>query len=212
LTRARKSSLFYPPGLDQLVYIVKKLNDEIEGVELRRLVVAWRECDSSLLGMWVKDRELQDNMSKGRFLIQPHGIGGKIMPIPYGAVNPGPSSKEAALAMFTSLMTHPRIEAFGGPCKRCSRYYLRKTTRQSIYCSRRCGAASHATFYTRARREKIHKEKLDLAKSAVAEWTPGRNNRDWKRGVAREAGVTVKWLTRAVNKGELNAPKQSEVL
>jgi hypothetical protein len=211
LTRARKSPLFYEPGLDQLGFIIKILNNEVDGVELRRLVVAWRECDSSLLGLWLKDPELQDDMSKGRFFIQPHGIGGKIMHIPYGAVNPGLSSRKAALAMFTSLMTHPRIEAFGGPCKRCSRYYLRKTTRQSIYCSRRCGAANNATFYTRARREKIHKEKLDLAKSAVTEWTPGRNNRDWKRGVAREAGVTVKWLTRAVNKGDLSGPTKPEV-
>jgi hypothetical protein len=53
---------------------------------------------------------------------------------------------------------------------------------------------------------------LDLAKSAVAEWTPERNNRDWKRGVARQAGVTVKWLTRAVNKVELSGPKQPEAV
>ena len=39
---------------------------------------------------------------------------------------------------------------------------------------------------------------LDLAKSAVAEWTLGRNNR--QRGLARQAGVTVKWLTRAVKR------------
>jgi hypothetical protein len=208
MTRARKSSLFYEPGLDQLQFIVRMLNDEIKGVEVRRLVTAWKESGPNLLELWLKFPELKEKMTPGRFFIHPYGIGGQIMNLPNGAVNPGPTSPEAALAMFTSLILHPQLEAFGGPCKRCSKYYLRRTTRQTVYCSRQCGAATNAALHTRVRRENEHKEKLNMARKAIADWTPSRTNREWKRRVALKSKVTVKWLTRALNKGELAPPEK----
>ena len=105
--RAKQSPLFHHVGLDQLQSIVRRLNDEAQGIEIRKLVTEWAAHGHQLLDLWVNNPDLAKKMSPARYFIQPYGIGGKMMPLPNGAGDGPPDGENAALAMFTaSCCTH----------------------------------------------------------------------------------------------------------
>jgi len=124
---------------------------------------------------------------------------------------------------FAALLFHvgtlnPEWDKLAGPCARCGRYYLKSRSSQEVYCSRRCGNAATAVARTRERLDKEHVDKLRRAGAAAQkwakEWRQGRTQRDWKQWKQRvqeiEPDITPKFLTRAVNKGELREPKRCE--
>jgi predicted GIY-YIG superfamily endonuclease len=105
---------------------------------------------------------------------------------------------------------NPYANKLAGPCARCSNYYLKKRASQKVYCSRRCGNATTATIRTREQRRDAHEQKLRLAAAAAQKWKKAQTRLDWKEWVSRhESGITSKFLTRAVNKGELKAPARA---
>lgn len=84
-----------------------------------------------------------------------HGGRGILNWIP--TVSEVPSSYEAqALEYFMVLITNPPGELLGGPYVRYKNYYLKKTRRQKIYCSRSCGAKQAAHEPLKEKREKEH--------------------------------------------------------
>jgi hypothetical protein len=109
--------------------------------------------------------------------------------------------------MFQSLMLHPMLGKFAGPCPRCGKFYLAKSVRQKVYCSRKCGAAGNAVISTRKRREREHQEKLVKATLAIKAWKSTPARRDWKRWVSGETQLTPRFLSRALNKGALAPPE-----
>ena len=116
----------------------------------------------------------------------------------------------AALRFHVGTL-NPEWDKLAGPCARCGRYYLKKRASQKVYCSRRCGNAATATKRTRQRLDKEHADKLRRAAAAGQKWVKerqqSRTRKDWKQRVSEiEPGITPKFLTRAVNKGELKAP------
>lgn len=120
----------------------------------------------------------------------------------------GPSSK--AIHRFAALALLPNCEKLAGPCARCHKYYIKKRASQKVYCSRRCGNAATAVIRTRAVLAEQHQEKLERARAAMQKWSTARTKEDWKVFVSnREEGITPKFLTRAVNKGELEVPKKA---
>ena len=111
----------------------------------------------------------------------------------------------------------PRLDSesewdkLAGPCARCGRYYLKKRASQKVYCSRRCGNATTADARTRERLAREHADKLRRSQAAMQKWTTTRTKDDWKVFVSkREPDITPKFLTRAVNKGELKPPTKGK--
>ena len=88
----------------------------------------------------------------------------------------------------------------------CGIFYVKKTSRQKVYCSRRCGATRTAAAVTRKRREKERAQNLRRAQEAASHWATDRTRVPWKQWVSNKTEITVKWLTRAVNRGDLGVP------
>jgi len=119
---------------------------------------------------------------------------------------PGNTPYEEAIRFFLLLITNPYSSRLAGPCARCGEYYLRKRISQKVYCSRRCGNVTTATARTREQRKQKHADKLRRSRAAIEKWTRTRT-KYWKTWVTKlEPDITPKFLTRAVNKGELKAP------
>jgi len=138
---------------------------------------------------------LEELFGKERVWLKP--AGGKPM------LNP----ETEALCLFHLLTVIPNCEKIAGPCPRCDRFYIKKRASQKVYCSRRCGNAQTAIDRTSRRRDKEHSAKLARAKRAIREWKHARPTDEWKQWVSKRIPeMTPKFLTRAVNKGELKEP------
>jgi hypothetical protein len=94
-----------------------------------------------------------------------------------------------------------------GRCTRCAQYFLNRTRRERRYCSRKCALHVTAIEATRRRREREKQEKLGRVQDAVSLWERHRPRGDWKSWVAARAGVTSKWITRALNKKGIKPPE-----
>jgi hypothetical protein len=120
-----------------------------------------------------------------------------------------------ALELFALLVIDARASRFGGPCDRCGRYYIKKRKTQKRYCGRRCAHLASAVKSTRKRLDAERAEKLRRAIRAAKIWKTARTQLGWKEWVSRsELDITPKFLTRAVNNGELtppNAPQGREL-
>lgn len=115
-----------------------------------------------------------------------------------------------AMTLFHLLAVAPGCEKIAGPCLRCGRYYIKKRASQKVYCSRRCGNAATAVVRTRERIADERKEKLVRAKAAMKKWKSTATRQDWKHWVAQKTEIDLRFLTRAVTKGDLVPPDKEK--
>ncbi|PSH04623.1 MAG: hypothetical protein CXZ00_07380 [Acidobacteria bacterium] len=127
---------------------------------------------------------------------------------------PGQTPRKEALRLFIEFLLNPECDRLAGPCARCGKYYIRGSVRNKLYCSRSCGTRSTALAATRKRRDNEHADKLRRAQKAADKWIEhGHTRLDWKTWVTRkEPDITSKFLTRAVNNGELQSPLEDKKL
>jgi len=118
---------------------------------------------------------------------------------------------DEALRWFTELLFNPECSKIAGPCPRCGNYYICRSARNKVYCSRSCGTRTTALAATRRRRDEEHADKLLRAAKTAQAWTTDRTKKDWKPWVSdRYPDITLKFLTRAVNNGELTPPTKGK--
>jgi hypothetical protein len=113
------------------------------------------------------------------------------------------NSWDLACREFLRLIRTPEPERLGGPCPRkgCGNWFTKGTSREKHFCCRNCASIASGLEGTKRSREK--------AKEAISKYKPGRTRKPWKLWVAEYCAgedISVKWLTRAVTKGELTAP------
>lgn len=174
--------------------------------ELRRLVEEWQACGQSFAKMFRKDRErgvaFQTGWAAsfgpdGRFHIQRDGL--SLDTTPHGV----------ALTVFAMLMNNTDRLLLGGPCDRCGRYFRKNRTNHKTYCGRDCAHLASATKSTKERLQREREEKLRQAKLRIAQWQALKRKPKvgWKKWiVAAVPGLSLTFLTRAVNSGDLVAP------
>ena len=95
------------------------------------------------------------------------------------------------------------------PCPRCKKWFIKRRPVQKC-CSKRCATAFNNTVGVQSRRAADHERKLDRARAAMKTWKRTERRTDWKVFVSEQAGLTPRFLTRAVNKNELHVPKISK--
>lgn len=191
--------------LQKLCELLNEKKKTKRGKELCALIARWQKAESL-------DAMLRDDPGLGldlhrvadpRFEASKTGKGGSYQ------VSPTPPNERVphtfAVWMFAHLVTNPLCDKLAGPCARCGNYYVMKRDSQRVYCSRHCGNAATATVRTAKNRREAHEEKLKQAHNAVRRWKPSTGE-NWKEFVAKQTGLTVRWITRAVNKGELRLP------
>jgi hypothetical protein len=196
-----------PEDLESICFLLNSVEPLELCAELRRLVDVWLKSGPNLAKMLKEDPVLEARATHGRTLLVPTEAGrGYLLwlPAPH-RFNPI-RWKHQALAHFMNLIVNPQWDMLGGPCQRCQKYYAKKTVRQKTCCSRRCGSASTAAATTRKRREAERVQKLRLAQEAADKWITFATARLWKVWVSDQTKITIKWLTRACNKGELRVP------
>jgi hypothetical protein len=175
--------------------------------ELRKLVETWQKSGPNLAKMLKDDAVLGVRVRHGRTLLAATSTGkGHLVWLPTPRDVNAHSWKGLALAHFMDLIVNPKWHKLGGPCQRCHKYYVKKTCRQKMYCSRRCGSSMTALATTRKKRIEVRVQKVIRAQAAANQWATVRTRRRWKEWVSIQTMITVKWLTRAVNKGDLRAP------
>jgi hypothetical protein len=167
----------------------------------------WRESGPNLEKMLAGDPYLAMRIRGWKTLFVPTRSGNaKLLWSPdLGERSPAPF-KDLALSYFMKLLINPYWDMLGGPCYRCDNYYIKNTKRQKVYCSRGCATAATAIPATRKRRNAEHVKKLNKAEQAINLWALRRRRKDWKEWVHDQTGLTVKWLTRAANLGDLIPP------
>lgn len=118
-----------------------------------------------------------------------------------------------ACVRFVQFLLSESRERLAGPCKRkhCDKYFLLKRKQRTAYCSRTCCRLDSAANHTSKRRKAEHEKKLGVAAELAGKWITARTKDDWKQWVSKQpAGVreeiTPKFLTRAVNNGDLVPP------
>jgi len=106
---------------------------------------------------------------------------------------------------FVKLLTNP-LRADIRVCDRCRRWFLNRSGhRNKRFCARRCAVLNAVTRSVKKRRETNRSEKLQRVRRAIRDWTP-RAGSDWKRWASKRAGLSTKFITRALNRGELRLP------
>jgi hypothetical protein len=131
-----------------------------------------------------------------------------IAPTPSGRAYTVPSPtgenfRDVALVYFGRLILNPECERLGGPCLKCGKYYIKKTIRDSMFCSRKCSGGAVQT----KRRARLHAEKLSEVDRAIANYRarpPRYDKLGCKEWILQAvSNITSKFLTRAIHRGEL---------
>ncbi len=175
--------------------------------KLLRLVRAWLDSGPDLLKMKVRDDDfdLSEQWKAWRTDIAPAG------PRAYISLSPtGENFRDVVAFYFVRLILNPQCERLG-LCPKCQAWFVRKTARASIYCSRRCAGNAAKT----AERVRLHAEMLLHAEKAIRNYrTRPMRFRDlsWKQWVVQaEPRLSKDWITRAVTRGELVAPQEESL-
>ncbi len=113
---------------------------------------------------------------------------------------------EIALGLFFGFLINPYNERLGGPCKHCGKYYVKRTKRQIVYCSKQCGLKHTSRTALQKQRQQEHLYKLSEARRSAAKWAKTKTSKDWKEWVSKDALISKNFLTRAVRNGELVEP------
>ncbi len=198
--------------LDTICSVLNGLGPADMCLGLRGLVEAWKESGPNLNKLLRDDPALEARVREGGMRLVATDTGkGHLIWLPIAEGVSASSCEDHALAYFKNLVVNPEWEKLGGPCPRCEQYYVKKTSRQKTYCSRRCGANMTATASTRRRRQAKRVQKLLRAQEFANEWATVHTQKSWKEWISAQTKmeITVKWLTRAVNKGDLTSPAKN---
>jgi hypothetical protein len=199
------------PSRKDLEEICEVLNSKTmrESVELRRLVTAWFKSGPNLQKMLHSDFVLWEAVQNAWTSLYLPARNGRA----YLALFPKNSGDDKerveteAHLLFAALTLNSQCNLLAGPCARCGVYYLKKTRRQKVYCSQRCGSAATALPAVRKKRAAEHGRKIALARAVLSRLKPTRDETRWKAGVSKRTGLSVKWLSRAANQGEISPPR-----
>jgi hypothetical protein len=177
--------------------------------ELRALVAEWQACGQSFWKMIRKDCERAAALQTGWIAF--FGADGKFL-IGRDERSQDTSPRGVALTAFASLMNDPDLSLLGGPCDRCGRYFKKKRANHKLYCDRDCAHLASATKSTNERLQRDREDKLKRAKLRIAQWQGLKRKPKvgWKKWIATAVpDLSVTFLTRAVNSGDLVPPTDS---
>jgi len=210
--------------MENLKELVAMLNDESgpettwqgkhygpdDAVKLRRMVRAWQASvrasknsgtDIQKIELTARDRLDLERFAKG---IQVYFERNGTMKL----VDYYPSPYDEAAIQFTRLLRNSQGWRLDGPCLKCDKWFLKRTKRANKFCSRRCGGNVRQAM-RRAGRDKKQRQRAQQAIANYENLPPQSRYRalGLKSYVAQAAGVTDKWITRAVNRAALVLPE-----
>jgi hypothetical protein len=131
--------------------------------------------------------------------------GARIVLIPTNPphLKPLRDSEIKAQTDFIKIITGPLYNRIN-TCARCAGYYVRESLGNKKYCSRQCASGATAAESTRKRLRLERERKIERTRQAIQRFKSVRSRTEnWKVWVANRAGVSQKWITQALNRGDL---------
>lgn len=126
----------------------------------------------------------------------------------YNVTSYGPP--DPAVLLAASLLGNTlSAKLSDAPCQRCNKWFVKRRAVQKC-CSKHCATAFNNTVGVKSRRAVDHEKQLDRARAALKTWKRTERRTDWKQFVSKQTDLTPRFMTRAVNKGELRAPRISK--
>ena len=116
------------------------------------------------------------------------------------------SAREIAVELFLRFLLNPYNEKLGGPCKYCDKYFVKKTKRQTVYCSELCGQRFTSRKALEDSRKRETARKIKETKQSIIEWLDKGEGKEWKVWVSRRTRITKNWLTRATKNDLIKEP------
>ncbi|HKM84710.1 MAG TPA: hypothetical protein VJW96_00780 [Terriglobales bacterium] len=149
-------------------------------------------------------RDLERDIERRGIRVRPDPVGGA-----HWWISPtGENFRDIAAFYASMLLTNPlRGKLCDEPCQRvlCGKWFIKRRMVQK-QCSRRCTGIVKARIRTIDERKEKHEQDIRQARKAIREWRS--SDGDWKEVISKRTGLTVKWVSRAVNKGELRPPSR----
>ena len=176
-----------------------------DAVRLRRLVLAWVASgrDRRNMKLSKQDREkLESFTGRIRVTTAPNGM--------LVVIDFYPHPYDSAAINFTRLIRNSQRARLRGPCVQCGLWYISKTQKETLYCSRKCAGGAAKAKERKRRRDGVMKKVRQAIENY--ETRPARfAEMPWKEFVRKAVpGVSKKFLTMAVRNGELLPPKEGE--
>ena len=112
--------------------------------------------------------------------------------------------------LFTKLMLNKDLAALHGPC-RCGKFWvprrLLQGKRENAYCSKKCANVAMAQRF----QQREHRKRMGRVTRWIArfEGLVRTEEHDWKTWVSQRSGIGKRFITRALNREEIKAPKMT---
>ena len=183
---------------------------------LREYVESWLAADCDFKRWKLKDprglfSRLQAHVSSAKYLLILDNDGRAGIAAQWPASS-HPAGEFDAAEDFLNLITSP-VPLHRSPrlCRRakCGRYFL-STPRKTAYCSAKCATHATAVFSTRERRKRELQTKLDKTQRELDTLSSHDLAGDWRRITAQRARISLRFLTRHINKKHLRVPFGSD--
>ena len=173
---------------------------------LRRIVIAWQKARAEDPYLLTKKMKLtpQDRMALEEFNKKTHlvtRLDGTLELTRHPSID---------LSLFIRLLgSSPHTQdLLGGPCETCESWYVRKTARPSIYCSRPCSANGQKAKERQKKRNELVADIAAAARHYESLPAGSRHRKGGWRGYVMEAtGTSQKLLTQIIKSGEITPPK-----
>ncbi len=179
---------------------------------LQLLVDSWMAAQCNYTQWARSNPEFLDRINNAikEFTLELTGSGGTakvVLRKPIAGWDPNFHADQQAAKLFLDFITSPLYDRIG-QCRRCSRYFVNVTGYwKKVYCSGKCATRHTALISMRARRRMERSEKLKKCRRGLEAYARLKKApKNWKDYVSKKAGVTPKFITRAVNNGELPQP------
>jgi hypothetical protein len=179
--------------------------------ELRRLVQAWFDSGPNVEKLWLEDPALARLSHLVRaYMVPTKGSRAYLTYLdgPDTGLSPG-DAVEIAFGLFFHFLLNPYNKKLGGPCRHCGKYYVKKTERQTVYCSQHCGRKYTSKISVQQHRQQQHLETIEAANRYLAKWALTSTRKGWKEWVSDNALISQHWLSRYERNGELIVPVKS---
>ena len=182
---------------------------------LSGLVENWRESNWNLAACFQKypkmKAQIEGFLRRDPLAILPAFQGASLVvratqAFPRGKDKPIARARREATTLFIELVQHPDHERLG-KCLRCRCFFFGRKGQKCCPRPRRCGSIMAAIEATKRSWQANRQRRLEQARALYVEWQRLKPRMSWKLWVADRIGVSSKWVTRAVNSGELAPPQ-----
>jgi hypothetical protein len=115
---------------------------------------------------------------------------------------------EHAKGVFLQFVLHPECRRLDGPChrKKCDHYFIRKTSRENVYCTPRCASLDTATAAVERARNDARKRDATRVKSVIKAFERSREQGDLILKIETETGIRRRRLNTLIEAGLVKLP------